>query len=196
MNKLEKKSIAIIVLGIFLLCWFYLAFVVLKDVEFIYILSTALFMEWFIYPVIALSCIAIGMLFLFHRIHLVFKIVISLCIVLVTLVLGMFMLFGLAFGIGNGSYQIEGTNLLLLRHQSMMDHHYELYEINSGIFAKQFADLELASYPYIIDQMYTEIDQEVLIVKVSNTSFTYEIQLHFDISNDSYLLIKEIEVAK
>jgi predicted Zn-dependent protease with MMP-like domain len=51
-------------------------------------------------------------------------------------------------------------------------------------------------YPSIIDQIESEYNGNELIVKIINHDLTHEIHLYFDITDDVYMLVDEIQVPK
>ena len=195
-NKFNSKSIIIITVSFIFLLWMLVFIVLLAEFEFILLFSYAFSMDWFIYPVIALYLITMGITLLSLQTKPLIKFSIGILTVIVGIGLGLMLLLGIAFGFANKAYEAEGTEIILVRTQSMMDYYYDVYEIKSGVFAKPIAELDPMIYPYTIDQIESELNGNELIVKVLNREFTYEIHLYFDIVDGTYILVDEIQVPK
>jgi hypothetical protein len=193
---LNRKNIILIATSLLFLIYMSYALVILKEIEFVYLFSYVFSMDWFIYPVIALYLITIGIILLNYNIKPLIKFVISLITGIVGIVLALLLFLGIGFGFASKAYEVEGTNIILVRTQSMMDYYYDVYEIKSFVFVKPIAELNSVIYPSIIDQIESEYNGNKLIVKIINHDFTNEIHLYFDIIDDVYMLVDEIQVPK
>lgn len=195
-SKLSRKSIFMITVSLIFLLWMFVVIVLLEEIEFLILFSYAVSMDWFIYPVIALYLITMGITLLFLKIKTLTKIFIGLLTGVTGIGFALLLLFGIAFGFANKAYEAEGTEIIFVRTHSMIDFYYDLYEIKLGVFAKPIAELNSMIYPYTIDQIESELNGNELIVKVLNRELTYEIHLYFDIIDGTYILVDEIQVPK
>ena len=193
---LNRNSIIMIAASFIFLLYMFFVLVILKEIEFVYLFTYVFSMDWFIYPIIALYLITIGIILLNYNIKPLIKFVISLITGIVGIGLALLLFFGIVFGFASKAYKVEGTNIILVRTQSAMDYYYDVYEIKLDVFVEPIAELNSMFYPSIIDQIETEFHGNELIVKVSNHDLTYEIHLYFDIIDDIYILVDEIQVPK
>jgi hypothetical protein len=174
----------------------FVVLVILKEIEFVYLFTYVFSMDWFIYPIIALYLITIGIILLNYNIKPLIKFVISLITGIVGIGLALLLFLGIGFGFASKAYEVEGSNIILVRTQSMVDYYYDVYEIKSDVFLNPIAVLNSMIYPSIIDQIESEYNGNELIVKIINHDLTYEIHLYIDIIDDVYMLVDEIQVPK
>lgn len=193
---LNRNSIIMIAASFIFLLYMFFVLVILKEIEFVYLFTYVFSMDWFIYPIIALYLITIGIILLNYNIKPLIKFVISLITGIVGIGLALLLFLGIGFGFASKAYEVEGSNIILVRTQSMMDYYYDVYEIKSDVFLNPIAELNSMIYPSIIDQIESEYNGNELIVKIINHDLTYEIHLYFDIIDDVYMLVDEIQVPK
>lgn len=193
---LNRNSIIMIAASFIFLLYMFFVLVILKQIEFVYLFTYVFSMDWFIYPIIALYLITIGIILLNYNIKPLIKFVISLITGIVGIGLALLLFLGIGFGFASKAYEVEGSNIVLVRTQSMMDYYYDVYEIKSDVFLNPIAELNSMIYPSIIDQIESEYNGNELIVKIINHDLTYEIHLYIDIIDDVYMLVDEIQVPK
>ena len=97
------------------------------EIEFVYLFTYVFSMDWFIYPIIALYLITIGIILLNYNIKPLIKFVISLITGIVGIGLALLLFLGIGFGFASKAYEVEGSNIILVRTQSMMDYYYDVY---------------------------------------------------------------------
>ena len=195
-SKLNRNSIIMITASFIFLLYMFVVLVILKEIEFVYLFTYVFSMDWFIYPIIALYLITIGIILLNYNIKPLIKFVISLITGIVGIGLALLLFLGIGFGFASKAYEVEGSNIILVRTQSMVDYYYDVYEIKSDVFLNPIAVLNSMIYPSIIDQIESEYNGNELIVKIINHDLTYEIHLYIDIIDDVYMLVDEIQVPK
>lgn len=195
-NKLNKKYISMITTTVIILLWLMIVLGFLAEIEYMILFSYAFSMDWLIYPVIALYLIAMSITLLFFEIKILFKFLIGVFIGFVSVGLSLILLLGFTFGFTNTIYEVPNTNMIIIRTDGIMDYHYDLYDMKSGVFAKTVADLNSDMYPFSIDQIESEFTDNKLIIKVISHKYTFDLYLYMDVINGSYVLTDEIRVLK
>ena len=75
---LNKNSIIMIATSFIFLLYMFFVLVILKDIDFVYLFSYVFSVDWFIYPVIALYIIIMGIILLTYNIKPIIKFVTGL----------------------------------------------------------------------------------------------------------------------
>lgn len=195
-KKLNKKYIFMMISTVIILLWLMIVIGLLARIEYMILFSYAFSKDWFVYPVLALYLIAMGITLLFSEIKTLFKLLIGLFIGFVSIGLSFILLLGFTFGFANTIYEVPDTNMIIIRTDGIMDYYYDLYDVKSGVFAKSVADLNSHMYPFSIDKIESEFTENTLIIKVINHKSTFEVYLYMDVVNDSYILTDEVRILK
>lgn len=181
---------------VIILFWLMIVIGLLVKIEYMILFFYVFLKDWFVYLVLVLYLIVMGIIFLFFEIKMFFKLLIGLFIGFVSIGFLFILFLGFIFGFVNIIYEVFDINMIIIRIDGIMDYYYDFYDVKLGVFVKLVVDLNFYMYLFLIDKIESEFIENILIIKVINYKFIFEVYFYMDVVNDLYILIDEVWIFK
>jgi len=168
--------------------WMSIFLIWLDIYKYVYISKYAIDIIWFIILPLFVYTITMASIVISISKKALMHIVLIICMLITTIAASLLIFLGIVFGFGFQTFKVQDEDIIFIRIDSLMDHYYEVHELN-GLLTRKIEDLSEHNLPYEIEILSSEEIGNQKVVKIKGFSDGDYSYLHFEYVDDMLELV-------